>query len=304
MHCDWRNGPGSREGLHGPGRVGSGGDGARPQRTENGRLPRPSRRRPPGGGQAVRGRRHPRRCREARLLAAVTAAGRVRVPTVIGYGPVPGLTVSALVTTDAGTSTLGDAVRAGQMPRPAALLRLALLMAAFHTVKAPAGVPLAPGIGQQVSALAAHCPKQVFVRLAPALEVIAAGARLERLVWCHGDLHLENVICGGDRRLTVGEHGRPRLPDYLVDFEAATVEVPEYDLAQTLVACDALEPSDRLFVAAAYGRPVDTRLLDAYVTFQAVRGWTYAAHREGRDRDAWAARLHLALSPHSGRTAL
>ncbi|WP_327134110.1 aminoglycoside phosphotransferase family protein [Streptomyces sp. NBC_01343] len=243
---------------------------------------------------------------EARLLAAVAAAGRVRVrvrvPTVIGYGPVPGLTVSALVTTDAGTSTLGDAVRAGQMPRPAALLRLALLMAAFHSVKAPAGVPLAPGIGQQVSALAAHCPKQVFVRLAPALEVIAAGARLERLVWCHGDLHLENVICGDDRRPTAGEHGRPRLPDYLVGFEAATVEVPEYDLAQTLVTCDALEPSDRLFVAAAYGRPVDTRLLDAYVTFQAVRGWTYAAHREGRDRDAWAARLHLALPPQPGRT--
>ncbi|WP_405757488.1 phosphotransferase [Streptomyces sp. NBC_00073] len=107
---------------------------------------------------------------EARLLTAVAAAGRVRVPAVIGYGPVPGLAVSALVTADAGTSTLGDAVRAGQMPRPAALLRLALLMAAFHSTKAPAGVPLAPGIGQQVSALAAHCPRQVFVRLAPALD--------------------------------------------------------------------------------------------------------------------------------------
>lgn len=241
---------------------------------------------------------------EARLLAAVAAAGRVRVPAVIGYGPVPGLAVSALVTADAGMSTLGDAVRAGKMPGPAALLRLALLMAAFHTVTAPPDVPLAPGIGQQVSALAAHCPKQVFVRLAPALEVIAAGARLERLVWCHGDLHLENMVCGGDRRLIVGEHGRPRLPDCLVDFEATTVEVPEYDLAQTLVTCDALEPSDRVFVAAAYGRPVDPRLLDAYVAFQAVRGWTYAAHREGRDRDAWAARLHLALSPQSGRTVL
>lgn len=78
---------------------------------------------------------------EARLLAAVAAAGRVRVPAVIGYGPVPGLAVSALVTADAGTSTLGDAVRVGQMPRPAALLRLALLMAAFHSTKAPAGVP-------------------------------------------------------------------------------------------------------------------------------------------------------------------
>ncbi|WP_285524655.1 phosphotransferase [Streptomyces lavendulae] len=241
---------------------------------------------------------------EAYLLATVTEAGRVRVPAVIGHGPVPGLTVSALITADAGTKTLSDAVRAGQMPRPAALLRLALLMAAFHTIEAPAGVRLAPGIGQQVSALASHCPRQVFVRLAPALEVIAGGARRDRLVWCHGDLHLENVIRGGDRRLIAGARGEPHLPEYVVDFEAATVEVPEYDLAQTLVTCDALEPSDRVFMAAAYGRPVDTRLLDAYVAFQAVRGWTYAAHREGRDRDAWAARLHVALPPQPGRTVL
>ncbi|MFD5425517.1 phosphotransferase [Streptomyces sp. NPDC127084] len=241
---------------------------------------------------------------EARLLVAAREAGRVRVPAMIGHGPVPGLTASALITADAGTRTLHDAVQAGQMPRPAALLRLALLMAAFHTSEAPAGIRLAPGIGQQVSAMAAHCPRQVFVRLAPALEVIAGGARRERLVWCHGDLHLENVIRGDDRRLIAGAAGEPHLPEYVVDFEVATVEVPEYDLAQTLVTCDALEPSDRVFMAAAYGRPIDTRLLDAYVAFQAVRGWTYAAHREGRDRDAWAARLHLALTPQPGRTVL
>ncbi|MFD9518149.1 phosphotransferase [Streptomyces sp. NPDC059979] len=241
---------------------------------------------------------------EARLLAVVAEAGRVRVPAVIGHGPVPGLTVCALITSDAGTNTLRDAVRAGQMPRPAALLRLALLMAAFHTIEAPAGVRLTPGVGQQVGALATHCPRQLFVRLAPALEVIAGGARRERLVWCHGDLHLENVIPGADRRLVVGASGEPHLPEYVVDFEAATVEVPEYDLAQTLVTCDALEPSDRVFMAAAYGRPIDTPLLDAYVAFQAARGWTYAAHREGRDRDAWAARLRLALPPQPGRTVL
>ncbi|MFJ9940611.1 phosphotransferase [Streptomyces erythrochromogenes] len=236
---------------------------------------------------------------EARLLAAVAASRRVRVPAVIGQGPVPGLTVSALVTSDAGTRTLGDAIGAGQMPRPAALLRLALLLNAFHTIKAPTGARLAPGIGQQVSALGSHCPKQVFARLTPALEVIAAGGRRERLVWCHGDLHLDNVIRSGDRHFLAGEAVGPHLPEYVVDFEAATVDVPEYDLAQTLVTCDALEPSDRVFMAAAYGRPLDGRLLDAYVAFQAVRGWTYAAHREGRDRDAWAARLHQALDPQS-----
>lgn len=242
---------------------------------------------------------------EARLLAAVAESGRVRVPTVIGHGPVPGLNVSALITADAGTKTLGDAMRAGQIPRPAALLRIALLMAAFHSMPTSAGALPAPDIGQQVTALSTHCPKQVFTRLAPALEVITAGARRERLVWCHGDLHLENVICGGDRQPIATSDGEPHLPEYVVDFEATTVEVPEYDLAQTLVTCDALEPSDRVFMAAAYGRPIDPRLLDAYVAFQAVRGWTYAAQREGRDRDMWSARLHQAVPPPTGeRTPL
>ncbi|MBD0743980.1 phosphotransferase [Streptomyces sp. CBMA152] len=242
---------------------------------------------------------------EARLLAAVAESRRVRVPAVIGHGPVPGLTVSALITADAGTKTLGDALRVGQIPRPAALLRLALLMAAFHSIPTPAGTSQTAGIDRQVTDLSAHCPKQVFTRLAPALEVIAAGARRERLVWCHGDLHLENVICGGDRQPITTSDGEPHLPEYVVDFEATTVEVPEYDLAQTLVTCDALEPSDRVFMAAAYGRPVDTRLLDAYVAFQAARGWTYAAQREGRDRDMWSARLHQAVPPPTGeRTPL
>ncbi|WP_329404063.1 aminoglycoside phosphotransferase family protein [Streptomyces melanogenes] len=178
---------------------------------------------------------------EARLLAAVAESGRVQVPAVIGHGPIPGLTVSALITTDAGTKTLGDAMRAGQMPRPAALLRLALLMTAFHSMPTPAGTLRVSGIGQQVTALSAHCPERIFARLAPALEVIAAGAGRERLVWCHGDLHLENVICGGDRQPFAAPGGEPHLPEYVVDFEAATVGVPEYDLAQTLVTCDALE---------------------------------------------------------------
>ncbi|PKV89923.1 aminoglycoside phosphotransferase (APT) family kinase protein [Streptomyces sp. TLI_146] len=237
---------------------------------------------------------------EARLLAAVAESGRVQVPTVIGHGPVPGLTVSALITADAGTKTLGDALRVEQMPRPAALLRLALLMAAFHSIPTPAGISQAAGIDRQVTDLSTHCPKQVFTRLAPALEIIAAGARRTRLVWCHGDLHLENVICGGDRQPIATSDGESHLPEYVVDFEATTVEVPEYDLAQTLVTCDALGPSDRVFTAAAYGRPVDTRLLDAYIAFQAVRGWTYAAHQEGRDRDLWSARLHQAVPLRTG----
>lgn len=90
-----------------------------------------------------------------------------------------------------------------------------------------------------------------------------------------------------------------------MDFEGTTLSTPEYDVAQTLVTCDALAPAPaaRAIVTAAYGRSLDTDLLDAFVVFQIVRGWTFAAHVERRDRDAWTARLHHVLnaSPHHTR---
>ena len=230
---------------------------------------------------------------EARLLRAVAASGRISVPTVIAHGLVPGHRLTALITEDVGMQTLGGAMREGQMPRAAALLRLALLMTAFHSIQPTPGIRLAPTVSEQVSAVAGHCPPPVFAQLAPALEIIARGTTAQRLVWCHGDLHFDNAVLGSGRHHPVAGH----LPEHVVDFEAATFCVPEYDLAQTLVTCDALDPADRIFLAAAYGRPVDLHLLDAYVAFQAVCGWTYAAHREGRDQDAWTARLHKALTP-------
>lgn len=236
------------------------------------------------------GRRHGA-AEEARLLRAIAADGRIAVPDVLASGPVPGLGTTAVITTDAGSRTLGDAVREEQMPRSAALVRLALLMTAFHGIVPPPGIRLAPGLSHQVSALARDCPPAVFARLAPALEVIAQDVPEAGMVWCHGDLHLDNAVLPAASATSGGS----RLPEHLVDFEAATWCVPEYDLAQTLVTCSALGPADRLFLAAAYGRPVNTRLLTALTAFQAVRGWTYAAHREGRDRELWAVRMRQAL---------
>ncbi|WP_030911040.1 phosphotransferase family protein [Streptomyces sp. NRRL F-5126] len=238
------------------------------------------------------GRRHGA-AEETRLLHAIAADGRIAVPGVVASGPVPGLGTTAVITTDAGSRTLGDAVRAGQMPQSAALVRLALLMNAFHSIAPPRGVRLAPCLSDQVSALARHCPRAVFAQLTTALEVIAQGVSQDRMVWCHGDLHLENAVLSATPAVT---SGRSRLPERLVDFEATTLCVAEYDLAQTLVTCSVLEPADRLFLAAAYGRPVNLQLVTAFTAFQAVRGWTYAAQREGRHRALWAARMRQALS--------
>ncbi|MFI6347198.1 aminoglycoside phosphotransferase family protein [Streptomyces sp. NPDC050560] len=230
---------------------------------------------------------------EARLLAAVAASGRVAVPAVIASGSIPGLGTTALITADVGPSTLGEAVREGQVTKLAAMVRLARLLNVFHTIKPPANSPLAPGILAQISALARHCPSSVFALLAPALEVIAEGAADGRQVWCHGDLHFENVVHQSASEQNSGRNG---LSETVIDLAASTVCVPEYDLAQTLVTCDALAPSDRVLLAAAYGWPVDHRLVDAFVIFQAVRGWTYAAYREGRHSRLWAARLRQALN--------
>lgn len=231
---------------------------------------------------------------EAQVLTAIATSGRVAVPVVIGCGPVPGLNVTVLITADIGTSTMGQEVREGRMPRQAAMVRLALLLAAFHSVPPPSTARLALGIREQVRALSRHCPHDVFAQLTPALEVIAQSDAAKRTVWCHGDLHFDNVIRSYCRSAHAGSHN---LPNYVVDFEASTACAPEYDLAQTLVTCDALTPADRLFLVAAYGGRIDTRLLDAFVVFQAVRGWTYAAHREGRHHHTWAARLQQSLNP-------
>jgi aminoglycoside phosphotransferase (APT) family kinase protein len=118
------------------------------------------------------------------------------------------------------------------------------------------------------------------------IEAVAQAATGRRSVWCHGDLHFDNVIPWGDGQVS----------EYLVDFEGTTWAVPEYDLAQTLVTCDALDARDLRTLTDAYGRPVHLPLLQAHIVFQALRGWTYAAHREGRDRTTWAARLDRALA--------
>ncbi|WP_369383213.1 phosphotransferase family protein [Streptomyces sp. cg36] len=235
---------------------------------------------------------------EALALRAVAESGRVDVPEVIGAGPVPGFSSTALVSEDAGAHTLGGLVRAGLVAPEGALGCLGVLLGAFHSLTPPAGVPMAPGITEQARAVLRRCPSCLASWLKPALEVIARGcADPAAFVWCHGDLHWDNVIAadGLEHLADAGTQGQLPGRVRVVDFEGTTLCVPEYDVAQTLVTCDALTPAARASVTTAYGRPLDPRLLDALVVFQTLRGWTFAARIERRDQRVWAARLHRVL---------
>ncbi|MFI5705213.1 phosphotransferase family protein [Streptomyces xanthochromogenes] len=239
---------------------------------------------------------------EARMLRAVAVSGRTAVPEVVAAGRVPGFGATALISQDAGGVTLGGLVRSGSITRGRALRRLGALLAGFHTIAAPTGMRMAPGVIEQAGAVVRRCPDGLTARIAPALQAIAerCGDR-DGFVWCHGDLHWDNVIpAPGEQQHLTGRRV-PGLPsERLVDFEGSTLCAPEYDVAQTLVTCDAFTPAARTRLTAAYRRPLDARLLDAFTVFQAVRGWTFAAQVEERDREMWAARLHHVLTefPH------
>ncbi|MFI6056007.1 phosphotransferase family protein [Streptomyces violascens] len=234
---------------------------------------------------------------EALALRAVAESGRVAVPEVVGVGPVPGFAATALVSDDVGSDTLGDLVRAGLVAPERALGRLGALLGAFHGIAAPVGVPMSPGVIEQASAVVRRCPALLVPRVRPALEVIVDRcADAAFYVWCHGDLHWDNAMIAAAGLQHLADGGAEgQLAERVVDFEGTTLCVPEYDVAQTLVTCDALTPTTRAAVVAAYGRPLDRGLLDALVVFQAVRGWTFAAHVERRDRAVWAPRLHRVL---------
>ncbi|MFF3979697.1 phosphotransferase family protein [Streptomyces sp. NPDC001828] len=242
---------------------------------------------------------------EARMLRAVAVSGRTAVPEVLAAGRVPGFAGTALISQDVGDVTLGGLVRAGSITPERALRRLGTLLAAFHAIPAPTGARMAPGVIEQAGAVVSRCPDGLASRIAPALEAIAerCGDR-GGFVWCHGDLHWDNVIPAAEgREYLTGRRLPGLLSERLVDFEGSTLCAPEYDVAQTLVTCDAFTPTARTRLTAAYWRPLDARLLDAFTVFQAVRGWTFAAQVEQRDREKWAARLHHALTdfPHQVR---
>ncbi|MFF5113218.1 phosphotransferase [Streptosporangium sp. NPDC000509] len=226
--------------------------------------------------------------KEAYALRSLTGAAGFGVPHLLACGAVPDRNAAAVVMNDLGPFTLGQVGRTGGITRTEQLTLLGRLLAAFHTTPRPAPGPLITAVGgrREIADLRAYLP-------APLVE--AAGEQLERVaempagevVWCHGDLHPENVILTGQR-------------PYLVDFEQSALAPPEWDIAQTAVTTDALTPPELNAICAGYGRPLSPRRLGDLVTFHALRGWRWAARHEGRDAALWQARLQLALARYPG----
>lgn len=233
-----------------------------------------------------------RRAREQqRAMAAVAAYTAVPTPRVLGCGVLPGGGTAALVTADLGQVDLGCAVREGTCTRDQALEILGGLLALLHRLPLDAGPRAPTGRGPRIDALALieRCPSTLAVTVAPVLARAAAAAQeAERRVWCHGDLHPSNVLFPERRSGRLG-------PAHVIDFEQMVCAAPEYDLAQCLVASDALEPDERAHVTAAYHATLDQRLLDELIVFHAVRGLVYAVLAEGRDARLWGARTAYAL---------
>ncbi|MEV7971161.1 aminoglycoside phosphotransferase family protein [Sphaerisporangium sp. NPDC088356] len=218
--------------------------------------------------------------REHQVLVQLGATEQFSAPTVLNAGEVPGLDVTALALNDLGTSTLGSAVGSGALCLPDALRELGRLLACFHRV--PRQLNSEPRLAAEVTDLQRRLPADLRHLTARTLQSVIDRSQWRPGVWCHGDLHLNNVL------LAPGPH--------LIDFEQVGDNLPEYDLAQTAVTASALTAGDRSPIVAGYHEDVCDELLTGLIVFQALRGWWWAAVQEQRDIDLWEARLKLALT--------
>ncbi|MFD4261381.1 aminoglycoside phosphotransferase family protein [Streptomyces sp. NPDC058534] len=224
--------------------------------------------------------------------AAIRAAGvAVPVPQVLGSGTISSEGATALITSDLGVHTLGASVRSGRIPHAQALKDLGSLLAHLHRAPIEQAVPRRPFF-DSVSSLTRHCPPELLNQIGPALAVIADTPERAPSVWCHGDIHFDNVVLSG-----------PHGTRYLVDFTDAAPGRREADVAHALVMTAAHTPWDRRTLIDAYQHPLDHTRLSAWVVIHTVRCWVHAS--PATSRSAWSDRLaDLARqTPHLFRTA-
>ncbi|MEV6940776.1 aminoglycoside phosphotransferase family protein [Streptomyces sp. NPDC051172] len=218
------------------------------------------------------------------------AASAVPVPEILGCGTASDEGATALILSDLGTSTLGTAVRADRIPRSQALKDLGGLLGRLHRAPVARSVPRRSFI-DVVSALSGRCPSDLLDRIAPALALIADTPDTAPPVWCHGDLHFDNVVLSG-----------PRNTRHLVDFTDAAPGRRESDVAHALVMTAAHTPWDREAFTSRYPLALDNARLSAWVVLITVRCWVHAA--PGEDRALWSSRLAdlTHQTPHLFRT--
>jgi Ser/Thr protein kinase RdoA (MazF antagonist) len=245
-----------------------------------------------GRGVVVKLYDHTARRNALTEAAAIRAAGgAVPVPQVLGSGTISSEGATALITCDLGGLTLGAAVRSGRIPHVRALKDLGGLLARLHRAPVEHAVPRRPFF-ESVSSLARHCPPDLLNRIGPALAVIADTPDRAPSVWCHGDIHFDNVVLSGT-------HGTR----YLVDFTDAAPGRREADVAHALVMTATHTPWDRRTLLDAYRHPLDDSRLSAWVVIHTIRCWVHAS--PGTSRSLWSERLaDLARqTPHLFRTA-
>ncbi|MDG4856707.1 aminoglycoside phosphotransferase family protein [Streptomyces sp. T-3] len=205
------------------------------------------------------------------------AAGVVPVARVLGCGTVSSEGATALISSDLGVLTLGAAVRAGHIPHAQALKDLGGLLFRLHRAPVAPSAPRRPFFNA-VSSLSPRCPPDLLDRMAPALSLIAETPDSAPTVWCHGDLHFDNVVLAG-----------PRATRHLVDFTDAAPGQRESDVAHALVMTAAHAPWDRRALTGSYPLALNHERLSAWVVFITVRCWAHST--SGRDRADWARRL-------------
>lgn len=212
---------------------------------------------------------------EARAIRA--AAKAVPVPEVLGRGTMSDEGATALILSDLGTLTLGAAVQAGHIPRARALRDLGDLLARLHRAPVAPSIPRRPFF-DSLAALTRHCPPDLLGEIAPALAVLADVPDSAPTVWCHGDLHFDNVVLSG-----------PARTPHLVDFTDAAPGRRESDLAHAVVMTAAHSPWDRSALTGAYSLAWNDSRLAAWVVIHTVSSLVHAA--PGMDHALWSSRL-------------
>lgn len=224
--------------------------------------------------------------KEQRVIEGLAASGHraFTTPAVLAAGLLPD-GVRALCLQDGGTS-LQDALDQFRYPRTKALSVLNKLLASVH-LQPDLQVPRLRSLAEQVRHLQERLPLSVHDATAQVLDdVLTAGARAEQ-VWCHGDLHFANILL---------PEGQPDAPPCLIDFEETTYAPAAYDLAQSAVTTETLDPAGLALLTR--GHEVDPRLLDGLIVFHCLRGRFYAH----RDTARWHTRLEAALTRAHHRT--
>jgi Ser/Thr protein kinase RdoA (MazF antagonist) len=232
---------------------------------------------------------------EATAIRSVT--GTVPVPRILGWGTTSADGATALITSDLGTRTLGSAVRSGRVTHAQALKDLGALLSRLHRVPVAPSVPRRPFF-DAFSFLTRRCPSELLNQIAPALAVIADAPDPTSAVWCHGDIHFDNVVLHGLRDRC-----------HLIDFTDAAPGRRESDVAHALVMTATHTPWDRRALIGAYPAALNQARLSAWVVLHTVRCLVHSA--PGEDHALWSSRLadltqqtpHLFRTPRSERTA-